>query len=191
MGHRKPFAKFLQGFTLGPCRWDLLQNCLADTGILDTEAPHSLQACPSSRVAPWKTQLQFCEASQQLGWAVNSRYCFSLLLETRRDEVIHAGCGKTMGALALLKPTLGGTRGCSLLTLGRSRENCFPEQSRKHAPSWAAVLFDLRGQVSSLGTCMCPHGLSTSLGSHATPLRGLDNGTASMERPRFVKHFDV
>lgn len=149
MGHLKPFAKFLQGFTLGPCRWDLLQNCLANTGIPDTEEPHGLHACPSSRVAPLKTQLQFCKASQQLGWAVNSRCGISLLLETGRDEVIHARLWKIMGALALLKPALGGTRGCSLLTLGRSRENCCPEQSRKHAPPWAAVLFDLRGQVST------------------------------------------
>lgn len=36
------------------CRWDLLQNCLADMGILDTVAPRSLQVCPSSQVAPLK-----------------------------------------------------------------------------------------------------------------------------------------
>lgn len=39
----------------------------------------------------------------------------------------------TMGALALLKPTLGGTGELRLflplLTLGRSRENGLPEQS--------------------------------------------------------------
>lgn len=83
----------MQRFSLGPCHWDLLQNCLADTGILDTVAPHSLQACPSSQVAPLKVQLQRCESSQQLCWAVNSRQCFALLL-TGRSEAIHPGCGK-------------------------------------------------------------------------------------------------
>lgn len=83
----------MQRFPLGPCHWDLLQNCLADTGILDTVAPRSLQACPSSQVAPLKVQLQRCESSQQLCWAVNSRQCFALLL-TGRSEAIHPGCGK-------------------------------------------------------------------------------------------------
>lgn len=36
------------------CRWDLLQNCLADMGILDTVAPRSLQSMSFISSGPFK-----------------------------------------------------------------------------------------------------------------------------------------
>lgn len=56
---------------------------------------------------------------------------------------------ESKGALALLKPTLGGaleSQGRLFLALGRSKENDLSEQSQKHAPLWASVLFERTGQ---------------------------------------------
>lgn len=94
MGHLLSLVQNLcRDFCWGPVTGTCCRTAWPTRGILDTVAPRSLQVCPSSQVAPLKIQLQLCELSQQLCWAVNSRQCFALLL-TGRSEAIHPGCGK-------------------------------------------------------------------------------------------------